>query len=138
MMLPAISFKGAATFNGANSIGRLPARPFDTPKAAVKKKAGNSPEIVGFLRGATQSRSSGMRTARRQDITISCRRDQAYGTAARIFPWRQKGRKRKCYQSSKCHSVLRTITSVVLNVNIKSTGIHVFKLHEMISDSKPG
>lgn len=86
MMFPVISLSGAATFNGANNIGRLPARPFVTPKTAVKKKAGNSPEIVGFRRGATQSSRSGINNARNDDIKISCLRDHVYGTAANTFP----------------------------------------------------
>lgn len=77
IIFPVISFCGAATFNGAKSIGKLPARPFDTPKAAVKTKAGNSPEMVGFLRGATQSRSSGISRARSDDMRMSCRLDHA-------------------------------------------------------------
>jgi hypothetical protein len=103
MMFPVISFKGAATFKGASSIGRLPARPFDTPRAAVKMKAGSSPEIVGFFRGATQRRSRGIKRARSVDMRISCRRDQVYGTAARTFP----------------------ITSQVLKVNIRRTGLEL-------------
>lgn len=86
MMLPAISFNGAATFDGANNIGKLPAKPFEIPKAAVKINAGSSPEIVGFFLGATHSKRSGMRRARSDDMRVSCLRDHAYGTAASIFP----------------------------------------------------
>lgn len=77
MMFPAISFNGAETFDGASSIGKLPARPLDNPKAAVKMKAGSSPEIVGFFRGATQSSKSGISKARSEDIRVSCLRDHA-------------------------------------------------------------
>jgi hypothetical protein len=85
-MLPAISFNGAETFDGANNMGKLPAKPLERPKAAVKMNAGSSPDIVGFFLGATQSNRSGMRRARNDDISVSCLRDHAYGTAANIFP----------------------------------------------------
>ena len=101
MMFPVISLEGAATFEGASNIGKLPASPLETPKAAVKKKAGSSPEIVGFFLGATHNRSKGINKARSVDIRISCRRDHEYGTAAKIFP----------------------TTSNVLKVNISKTGL---------------
>lgn len=101
IMFPAISFKGAETFDGASSIGKLPASPLETPSAAVKKNAGNSPETVGFLRGATHKSRSGISKARKVDMRTSCRLDQAYGTAAKTFP----------------------TTSHVLNVNISNTGL---------------
>jgi hypothetical protein len=77
MILPLSSFKGAETFCGANNMGRLPATPFEIPKAIVKMNAGSSPPIVGFLRGATHRRRRGIRNARNVDIKISCLRDQA-------------------------------------------------------------
>lgn len=116
MIFPVISFKGVETFWDAIIIGKLPASPLDTPRAVVKINAGSSPPIVGFLRGATHSNNRGINSARSVDIKTNCRLDQEYRTAAKSFP----------------------TTSAELNVNMSSTGIHDFNLHEIISDSIPG
>lgn len=116
IMLPAVSRSDEGTFEGASIIGKLPAIPLLTPNAAVKKKDMGSPDITGRARGVQQSRSRGMRRVLRPDMSVSWRLDQAYGTAARIFP----------------------IMSDVLKVNIRSTGIHVCNLQDLISDSNPG
>ena len=116
IIVPDISFKGVETFSDDIIIGNDPAKPLDKPSAVVKINAVSSPPIVGFFRGATQSSKSGINSARSVDIKTNCRRDHEYRTAANSFP----------------------ITSAVLKVNINKTGIHVLRLHDLISDSNPG
>lgn len=77
MMLPAVSRRDEGTFDGANIIGRLPATPLLSPRAAVKKKDMASPEITGLSRGAQQSRSNGMSSVLSPDISVNCLRDHA-------------------------------------------------------------
>lgn len=116
IMLPVTSFSVAGTLAGASIIGKLPAKPFVTPSAALNTNADASPAITGCARGAQHSNSNGISPVRIPDKSISCRRVQLYGTMAIILP----------------------IRSVLLNVNISSTGIQLFRLHEMISVSMPG
>lgn len=115
-MLPVTSFNVAGTFAGANIIGKLPAKPLVMPNAALNMNAGVSPAIIGWDRGAQQSNNNGTNAIRIVDNRINCRRDQVYGNEAITLP----------------------ITSEVLKVNMSKTGIQVFKLQEMISDSMPG
>lgn len=115
-MLPVTSFNVAGTLAGANIIGKLPAKPFVIPNAALNINAGVSPAIIGCDRGAQHSNNKGTNAIRIVDNKINCRRDHVYGNEAITLP----------------------ITSDVLKVNMSKTGIQVFKLHEMISDSMPG
>lgn len=82
IMLPVASLSVAGTLDGANIMGKLPARPFVMPSAAVKMNAGVSPPMTGAARGAQQSNSSGTSAIRIVDSRISWRRDHAYGTEA--------------------------------------------------------
>lgn len=116
IIFPVTSFKVAGTLAGANIIGKLPARPLVTPSAALNTNADASPAITGCVRGAQHNSSNGISPVRMPDNRINWRRVQLYGTIAIILP----------------------IRSVLLNVNISNTGIHVFRLHDMISVSMPG
>lgn len=116
IMLPVTSFNVAGTLAGANIIGKLPAKPFVMPRAALNMNAGVSPAITGCARGAQQSNSSGTNAILIVDSRINCRRDHVYGNEATSLP----------------------ITSDVLNVNISKTGIQSSKLQEMICDTMPG
>lgn len=115
-MLPVTSRNVADTLSGASIIGKLPASPLVTPRAAVNTNADASPAITGWSRGEQHNNISGTNSALKPDISISCLRDQLYGTAANNLP----------------------TTSDVLNVNMSNTGIHVPRLHDIISDSIPG
>ncbi len=84
------------TLDGASIIGKLPARPFVTPRAELNvicinckiivsddcwwrynfylnMKAGVSPAMTGLDRGAQHNNSNGMSTVRIPDNRINCR-----------------------------------------------------------------
>lgn len=87
IMLPVASFSVAGTFDGANIIGRDPAKPFVMPNAAVNMKAGVSPAMIGWDLGAQHNNSNGINAIRIVDNKINWRLDQAYGTDA--ITWRE-------------------------------------------------
>ena len=115
-MFPAVSLRDEGTFEGASIIGKLPATPLLSPRAPVKKKDMASPEITGRSLGVQQRSRRGISKVLNPLIMVSCLLDQGYGIAAKIFP----------------------IMSVVLNVNMSSTGIQDRNLQLLISDSSPG
>lgn len=91
IMFPVASLSVAGTLDGANIIGRLPAKPFVIPNAAVNMNAGVSPAIIGCDLGAQHSNSSGISEIRIVDNKINCRRDHAYGTDAITWFVRKRG-----------------------------------------------
>lgn len=70
-MLPVASLSVAGTLDGANIMGKLPAKPFVMPRAAVKMNAGVSPPMTGPARGAQHSNSNGTKAIRIVDNRIS-------------------------------------------------------------------
>lgn len=70
-MFPVASLSVAGTFDGANIIGKLPAKPFVMPSAAVKMKAGVSPLMIGCDRGVQHSNSNGISEIRIVDNRIN-------------------------------------------------------------------
>lgn len=71
IMFPVASLSVAGTFDGANIIGKLPAKPFVIPSAAVKMNAGVSPAIIGCDLGAQHSSRSGTNEIRIVDSKIN-------------------------------------------------------------------
>lgn len=71
IILPVASFKVAGTFDGANIMGKEPAKPLVMPNAAVKMKAGVSPAMTGPDRGAQHSNSRGINAMRIVDSKIN-------------------------------------------------------------------
>lgn len=68
MILPVASFKVAGTLHGANIIDNEAANPLVVPNAAVKMKAGVSPEITGWDLGVQHNKS---RTTKNERIIVS-------------------------------------------------------------------
>lgn len=71
IIFPVASLSVAGTLDGANIIGKLPAKPFVMPKAAVKINAGVSPLMIGCDLGAQHSNNNGTREIRIVDSKIN-------------------------------------------------------------------